>query len=44
MNYHLFKILVAFATITAVLVCGKLWFDFIISSDMPDWLKYLLLK
>jgi hypothetical protein len=44
MNYHLFKVLVALITIAAVLVCGKLWFEFVVSSNMPDWLKYLFLK
>lgn len=44
MKLTIFTILVALVTIVTALVCGKLWFEYVISSDMPDWLKYLLLR
>ena len=44
MKFTIISLFVALVTIGAALVCGKLWFEYVISSDMPDWLKYLILR
>lgn len=40
--------LVVIAAILALCVLGVIlglrWFDFVLASDFPDWVKYLLLR
>ena len=38
-------IVIAFMILTILgIVFSKWWFDLIVNSDMPDWLKWLFLK
>jgi hypothetical protein len=43
MKYLFICILNIAVTFAIYFLLGKLWFEFVASTDMPMWLKYILL-
>lgn len=43
-KYEVLVILFYLGIIVGCIFLGKWFFELIISSDMPDWLKYMLLR
>ena len=44
MKYILIWMLSIIITIALCFLLEKLWFEFVVSTNMPMWLKYILLR
>ena len=42
--YNLIAFLIVVAVFAGAIFFAKWWFNFVLASDYPDWVKYLLLR